>query len=117
MNKKLIGNENDIIFYTDDEGETKVEVILQDEDVWLNTQAIAELFDVNDKAIYKHISNIYEQGELEENSTFSILESIGNNGHTYKTKYYNLDMIISIGYRVNSKKAVKFRKCANKIIK
>ncbi len=117
MNKKLIGNENDIIFYTDDEGETKVEVILQDEDVWLNTQAIAELFDVNDKAIYKHISNIYEQGELEENSTFSILESIGNNGHTYKTKYYNLDMIISIGYRVNSKKAVKFRKWANKIIK
>lgn len=117
MNKKLIGNENDIIFYTDDDGETKVEVILQDEDVWLNTQAIAELFDVNDKAIYKHISNIYEQGELEENSTFSILESIGNNGHTYKTKYYNLDMIISIGYRVNSKKAVKFRKWANKIIK
>lgn len=117
MNKKLIGNENDIIFYTDDEGETKVEVILQDEDVWLNTQAIAELFDVNDKAIYKHISNIYEQEELEENSTFSILESIGNNGHIYKTKYYNLDMIISIGYRVNSKKAVKFRKWANKIIK
>ena len=51
MDKKLIGNENDIIFYTDDEGETKVEVILQDEDVWLNTQAITELFDDNDKAI------------------------------------------------------------------
>lgn len=117
MKDKLIGNENDIIFYTDDEGKTKVEVIVQNEDVWLNTQAIADLFDVNDKAIYKHISNIYKQEELEENSTFSILESIGNNGHVYKTKYYNLDMIISIGYRVNSKKAVKFRKWANKIIK
>ena len=117
MNKKLIGNKNNIVFYTDEEGNTNIEVILQNEDVWLNVQAIAELFDVNDKAIYKHIANIYEQEELEEDSTFSILETVGKNGHQYKTKYYNLDMIISIGYRVNSKKAVKFRKWANKIIK
>ncbi len=117
MDNKLIGNEKDIIFYTDDEGNTKIEVILQNEDIWLNAQAIAELFNVNDKAIYKHIANIYEQEELEEVSTFSILETIGKNGHRYKTKYYNLDMIISIGYRVNSKKAVKFRQWASKIIK
>ena len=117
MDNKLIGNENNIVFYTDENGNTNIEVILQNEDVWLNAQAIATLFDVNDKAIYKHIANIYEQEELEENSTFSILETIGKNGHTYKTKYYNLDMIISIGYRVNSKKAVKFRQWANKIIK
>ena len=117
MDNKLIGNENNIVFYTDENGNTNIEVILQNEDVWLNAQAIAELFEVNDKAIYKHIANIYEQEELEENSTFSILETIGKNGHTYKTKYYNLDMIISIGYRVNSKKAVKFRQWANKIIK
>ena len=117
MDNKLIGNENNIVFYTDENGNTNIEVILQNEDVWLNAQAIAALFDVNDKAIYKHIANIYEQEELEENSTFSILETIGKNGHTYKTKYYNLDMIISIGYRVNSKKAVKFRQWANKIIK
>lgn len=117
MDNKLIGNKNNILFYTDEEGNTNIEVILQNEDVWLNAQAIAELFDVNDKAIYKHIANIYEQAELEEDSTFSILETIGKNGHTYKTKYYNLDMIISIGYRVNSKKAVKFRQWANKIIK
>ena len=117
MNNKLIGNKNNIVFYTDEEGNTNIEVILQNEDVWLNAQAIAELFDVNDKAIYKHIANIYEQEELEEDSTFSILETVGKNGHKYKTKYYNLDMIISIGYRVNSKKAVKFRQWANKIIK
>lgn len=117
LENKLIGDENNIVFYTDEENDVNVEVVLQNEDVWLNTQAIAKLFDVNDKAIYKHIANIYEQEELEENSTFSILESIGKNGHKYKTKYYNLDMIISIGYRVNSKKAVKFRKWANKIIK
>ena len=117
MDSKLIGNQNNIVFYTDENGNTNIEVILQNEDVWLNVQAIADLFDVNDKAIYKHIANIYEQEELEEKSTFSILETIGKNGHTYKTKYYNLDMIISIGYRVNSKKAVKFRQWANKIIK
>ena len=117
MNNKLIGNKNNIVFYTDEEGDTNIEVILQNEDVWLNAQAIAELFDVNDKAIYKHIANIYEQEELDEDSTFSILETIGKNRHKYKTKYYNLDMIISIGYRVNSKKAVKFRQWANKIIK
>ncbi len=117
MDNKLIGNENNIIFYTDDEGNTNIEVILQNEDIWLNTQAIAELFNVNDKAIYKHIANIYEQEELEEVSTFSILETIGKNGHRYKTKYYNLDMIISIGYRVSSKKAVKFRQWASKVLK
>lgn len=117
MDNKLIGNENNIIFYTDDEGNTNIEVILQNEDIWLNAQAIAELFNVNDKAIYKHIANIYEQEELEEVSTFSILETIGKNGHRYKTKYYNLDMIISIGYRVNSKKAVKFRQWASKVLK
>ena len=117
MDNKLIGNEKDIIFYTDEEGNTNIEVILQNEDIWLNAQAIAELFNVNDKAIYKHIANIYEQEELEEDSTFSILETIGKNGHRYKTKYYNLDMIISVGYRVNSKKAVKFRQWASKIIK
>lgn len=117
MDNKLIGNKNNIVFYTDEEGNLQIEVILQNEDVWLNVQAIADLFNVNDKAIYKHITNIYKQEELEEDSTFSILETIGKNGHTYKTKYYNLDMIISIGYRVNSKKAVKFRQWANKIIK
>ena len=117
MNSKLIGNEKDIIFYTDEDGKTNIEVVLQNEDIWLNAQAIAELFNVNDKAIYKHIANIYEQEELEEISTVSILETIGKNGHRYKTKYYNLDMIISIGYRVNSKKAVKFRQWASKIIK
>lgn len=118
MDSKLIGDEKNIIFYTDEEGKNQVEVILQNEDVWLNAQAIAELFEVQRPAITKHINNIYEEGELEKNSTCSILEHMGNNQvQTYKTKYYNLDMIISIGFRVNSKKAIKFRTWANKIIK
>ncbi|MCI8761143.1 MAG: cell filamentation protein Fic [Clostridia bacterium] len=117
MDNKLIGNENNIIFYTDEEGNANIEVILQDEDVWLNAQAIAELFEITDKVIYKHIKNIYEQEELKENSTVAKIATMGKNGQTYQVKYYNLDMIISIGYRVNSKKAVKFRQWANKIIK
>lgn len=117
MDNKLIGNENNIVFYTDEEGNTKVEVVLQNEDVWLNVNAIAELFDVQRPAIYKHISNIFTEEELDEKSVCSILEYTASDNKNYKTKYYNLDMIISIGYRVNSKKAVKFRQWANKIIK
>ena len=117
MDNKLIGNENNIVIYTDEEDNVKVEVMLQDEDVWLNAQAMAKLFEITDKVIYKHIKNIYEQEELEENSTVAKIATMGKNGQIYQVKYYNLDMIISIGYRVNSKKAVKFRKWANKIIK
>ena len=92
-------------------------MILQNDDVWLNAQAIAELFEITDKVVYKHIKNIYNQEELEEDSTVAKIATVGKNGQTYQVKYYNLDMIISIGYRVNSKKAVKFRQWANKIIK
>ena len=118
MNNKLIGTENNIIFYEDENNNTKVEVRLIDEDVWLNVNAIANLFNVGRPAITKHINNIYKDEELTENSTCSILEHMGNDGKQhYKTKYYNLDMIISIGFRVNSKTAIKFRTWANKLIK
>ena len=118
MTDKLIGNEKNILFYNDEEGNTKVEVLLENEDVWLNTEALAALFNVKRPAITKHINNIYEDEELEERITCSKMEHMGNNGkQVYNTKYYNLDMIISIGFRVNSKKAIKFRTWANKIIK
>lgn len=117
MSNKLIGNKNNIVFYTDEKGHTNIEVILQNEDVWLNAKAIAELFEITDKVVYKHIKNIYNQEELEEAGTVAKIATMGKNGQTYLVKYYNLDMIISIGYRVNSKKAVKFRQWANKIIK
>ena len=118
MDNKLIGTENNIVFYEDENKNTKVEVRLQDEDVWLNVNAIANLFNVGRSAITKHINNIYNDEELSENSTCSILEHMGNDGKQhYKTKYYNLDMIISIGFRVNSKTAIKFRTWANKLIK
>lgn len=117
MSDKLLGNEKNILFYTDENGRTQVEVILQNENVWLNAQAIAELFEITDKVVYKHIKNIYGQQELEEKSTLANFATMGKTGQKYNTKYYNLDMIISIGFRVNSKKAIKFRTWANKILK
>ena len=118
MNKKVIGNEKNIIFYNDEEGNTKIEVLLQDENVWLNIEALAELFSIDRSGIVRHINNIYKDNELNENSTCAKIAHVGNDGkQSYNTKYYNLDMIISIGFRVNSKKAIKFRTWANKIIK
>lgn len=120
MNEDLIGNENNIIFYEDEEGNSKVEVVLKEDNVWLNANAIANLFNVQRPAIVKHINNIYNDEELDKNSTCSILEQVqleGNRKVSRKKDYYNLDMIISIGFRVNSKTAIKFRTWANKIIK
>ena len=117
---KLIGDENNIVFYTDEEENVSVEVILQNENVWLNTQSIARLFHVQRADITKHINKIYKDEELEENSTCSKMEQVqkeGNRSVTRNISYYNLDMIISIGFRVNSKPAIKFRTWANKVIK
>lgn len=120
MNNITIGNEKNILFYSDENGQTKVEVILQDENVWLNVNAIATLFDVQRPAIVKHINNIYNDEELSKESTCPILEQVqieGTRRVKRQREYYNLDMIISIGFRVNSKKAIKFRSWANEIIK
>lgn len=120
MSNIIVGNEKTILFYSDEEGNTKVEVLLENEDVWLNVNAIATLFDVQRPAIVKHINNIYNDEELSRESTCSILEQVqveGTRSVKRQKEYYNLDMIISIGFRVNSKKAIKFRTWANKIIK
>jgi len=118
MNDKLIGNEKNILFYNDEDGNTQVEVLLENEDVWLNTEALSTLFNIDRSGIVRHINNIYKDEELSEDSTCAKIAHVGNDGkQTYNTKYYNLDMIISIGFRVNSKKAIKFRTWANKIIK
>ena len=114
MNDK---NQN-VFFYEDESNNFNVEVLVKNEDVWLNSESISKLFKVGRPAITKHINNIYNDGELEENSTCSILEHMGNSGkQKYKIKYYNLDMIISLGFRINSKIAIKFRTWANKLLK
>ena len=96
----------------------RLEVRLDKETVWLTQQQIADLFGVKQPAISKHIANIYKSGELDENSTYSILEYMGNDGkQLYTAKAYNLDMILSVGYRVNSVYATRFRQWANAVLK
>ena len=109
--------DNAIILYQPD-STVKLEVRLENETVWLTQQQIADLFGTKRPAITKHLANIYKSGELEENSTCSILEHMGNDGtQRYTTKYYNLDAILSVGYRVNSRNATLFRQWANKVLK
>ena len=108
---------NEIIFYATPDGNKKVEVVLQDETAWLTQKAIAGLFDVQRPAITKHLGNIFSSGELEEESVSSILEHTAVDGKNYKTKYYNLDAIIAVGYRVNSYQATQFRIWATKTLK
>lgn len=120
MNDKLIGNEKNILFYNDEDGNTKIEVLLKNEDVWLNIEAISTLFNIDRSGIVKHINNIYKDEELEEKSTCAKIAQVQKEGNRNVKRiypYYNLDMIISVGFRVNSKKAIKFRTWANKIIK
>ena len=109
--------DGEVVVYQPDEI-TRLEVIVKDETVWLTQDQIAKVFSVGRPAITKHIRNVYLCEELDENSTCSILEHMGNDGHQiYQTKYYNLDMILSIGYRVNSRNAIAFRRWASTILK
>ena len=116
--QKLIRNSTaEFLIFTLQNGEDSIEVKVFDESVWLTQNMIAQLFDVQRPAITKHLKNIFESGELEEKSVSSILEHTAKDGKNYKTKYYNLDAIISVGYRVNSKKATQFRQWATQVLK
>jgi hypothetical protein len=105
------------LIYNTPNNEVRVNVYLENDTVWLTQKAMAELFGVNIPAISKHLSNIFEDFELYENSVISILETTATDGKKYKTKYYNLDAIISVGYRVNSSKATQFRIWATQTLK
>ena len=107
----------EIVFYSAPDGTTKIDVLFQTENFWLTQKAIAELFGVEIPAISKHLKNILESGELAADSVVSILETTAGDGKKYKTKYYNLDAIIAVGYRVNSYQATQFRIWATKTLK
>ena len=107
---------SEIILYQPNEM-VSLEVRLDEETVWLTQQQIAELFGVNQPAISKHLRNIFNEGELQEKSVYSILEYTAKDGKKYKTHFYNLDAILSVGYRVNSRNATLFRQWANKVLK
>ena len=110
-------DKGEIIIYQKPDGETNLDVRLENETVWLTQAQIAELFGTKRPAITKHLVNIFNTGELEEISVCSILEHTAGDGKNYQTKFYNLDAILSIGYRVNSKNATRFRIWANKVLK
>ena len=109
--------ESEIIFYQTAEGNIKVQVLYQSETFWMTQKKIASLFGVQRPAITKHLKNIFESGELDENSVSSILEHTAEDGKNYKTTFYNLDAIIAVGYRVNSSKATNFRIWATSLLK
>jgi hypothetical protein len=108
---------NNIILYETPEGKVQVSVLLENETFWLTQKAMAALFGVEIPAISKHLSNIFETNELQEESVVSILETTAADGKNYKTKFYNLDAVIAVGYRVNSKQATQFRIWATQTLK
>ena len=111
---------NEIILYNTPNGEVKIEVIFNDETFWLTQKRMAELFGVEVPAINKHLSNIYESGELDEKATISILETVQQEGTRMvkrNVEFYNLDAIIAVGYRVNSHQATQFRIWATKTLR
>ena len=109
--------QDQFIIYTSSDGEVKVDVFFHDETIWLTQQKIADLFGVKRPAITKHFNNIFNERELLKDSVCSILEHTAADGKKYKTKYYNLDAIISVGYRVNSYQATQFRIWATNTLK
>ena len=118
-NIQPVADDSQIVLYQPNESvKLEVKVDAGHETVWLTQQQIADLFGTKRPAITKHLSNIYASGELDKNSTCSILEHMGNDGkQRYATTYYNLDVIISVGYRVNSINATAFRRWATNVLR
>ena len=119
-NLTLRDETTEFLLYTAPNGAIKVEVLLSNETIWLTQKRMAELFGVGVAAISKHLENIYESGELQREATLSVLETVQQEGArqvTRKLEYYNLDAVISVGYRVNSAQATQFRIWATALIK
>lgn len=119
MSNEIMKN-GDILLYQNDTEKEFVNVMFYNENFWLTQKGMAELFDVNVPAISKHLQNIYDEEELEQSATISKMETVQKEGSRMVTRaldYYNLDAIIAVGYRVNSKKATRFRQWATKTLK
>ncbi len=108
---------NEILLYTTPNGKVKVEIYLQNETIWLTQQKIAELFGVDRSVVTKHLKNIFDTRELDLNSVSAKIAHTAADGKTYQTQFYNLDAIISVGYRVNSSQATAFRMWATERLK
>ncbi len=117
MDKQIRNSTAEFLIFTSQNKEDSIEVKVFDETVWLTQNMIAQLFDKGRTTITEHLKNIFESEELDEKSVCREFRHTANDGKTYNTKYYNLDAIISVGYRVNSKKATQFRQWATSVLK
>lgn len=109
--------QNNLLIYKNEDGNIVVDAIYKDETLWLTQKGMAKVFAVQVPAISKHLKNIFSENELNKSSVISILEITAADGKRYNTEVYNLDAIIAVGYRINSKKATEFRIWATKILK
>ena len=107
----------DFLLYTTPDGDVRVEIFFHNENVWLTQKRMAELFGVDRSVVTKHLKNIFESGELSEESVCAKIAHTAEDGKKYQANYYSLDAILSVGYRVNSRQATQFRIWANKILK
>lgn len=107
----------EIIIYQTEDGLTKINVNMQNETVWLSLDQMAELFQRDKSTISRHIRNIFTEGELSQNSVVAKIATTASDGKTYQVEYYNLDVIISVGYRVKSLRGTQFRIWANSVLK
>ncbi|MBA4410694.1 MAG: virulence RhuM family protein [Bacteroidota bacterium] len=112
-----MNSQSEILFYTADDGKTKLQVRLEDDTVWLTQKQIAELFDKGRVTITEHIKNVFTEGELNEDSVCRKFRHTADDGKIYDTQYYNLDVIISVGYRVKSQRGTQFRIWATQRLK
>ena len=102
----MFNESNNLLIYKDTDGNVVVDAIYRDETLWLSQKSMAKVFDVDRTVITKHLKNIFTDGELNKNLVCAKFAHTAEDGKTYKTDFYNLDAIIAVGYRVNSKKAI-----------
>jgi len=117
MDKELVPKESQFILYASPDGQVKIDVFLQNETVWLTQKKMADLFCIEAHTVNYHIKEIFDSGELKEDSVIRKIRITAADGKSYLTNYYNLDMIISVGYRVNSRQATQFRIWATKVLR
>ena len=113
---QIRNNTNDFLIFSKENGGDGVDVLVADETVWLTQKSICSLYDAAKSTVSEHLTAIFKSGELDENSTVRIFRTVASNGKTYNQKYYNLQTIIAVGFRINSDKAIRFRAWAADIL-
>ena len=112
-----MAKENEIVLFETEDAKVRLTVPIQEDTVWLTQAQMTELFDTSKQNVSLHINNCFKEGELDKDSVVKDFLTTASDGKNYKTKHYNLDVIISVGYRVKSQRGIEFRRWANKVLK